>query len=58
MSRRTVILTLALIAVAIDAYAAWPRNADLRRFKRGPLGGGGYHQSTKKPRAMPGLLSC
>jgi hypothetical protein len=33
MSRRTVILTLALVVVAIGAYASWPRHADLRSFE-------------------------
>jgi hypothetical protein len=33
MGRRTVILMLALVVVAIGAYAAWPRHADLRGFE-------------------------
>ncbi|MEH2517284.1 hypothetical protein V1279_002857 [Bradyrhizobium sp. AZCC 1610] len=33
MSRRTVILTLALVFGAIGAYVAWPRHADLRGFE-------------------------
>jgi hypothetical protein len=33
MGRRTVILILALVVVAIGAYAAWPRHADLRGFE-------------------------
>jgi hypothetical protein len=33
MSRRTVILTLALVSGLIGAYASWPRHADLRRFE-------------------------
>jgi len=33
MSRRTIILTLALVVVASGAYAAWPRHADLRGFE-------------------------
>lgn len=33
MSRRTVILALAMILVAGGAYASWPRHADLRGFE-------------------------
>jgi len=33
MGHRTVILMLALVVVAIGAYAAWPRHADLRGFE-------------------------
>jgi hypothetical protein len=33
MSRRTVILALAMILVAGGAYALWPRHADLRGFE-------------------------
>ena len=33
MSRKTVILTLALVVAASGAYAAWPRHADLRGFE-------------------------
>jgi hypothetical protein len=33
MSRRTVILMLALVFGAIGAYVAWPRHADLRGFE-------------------------
>jgi hypothetical protein len=33
MSRRTVILTLALVLGLIGAYASWPRHADLRSFE-------------------------
>src|SRR5687768_8616642 len=33
MSRRTVILMLALALGAIGAYVAWPRHADLRGFE-------------------------
>ena len=33
MSRKAVILTLAFVVVAIGAYAAWPRHADLRGFE-------------------------
>jgi hypothetical protein len=33
MNRRTVILALALVSGAVGAYAAWPREADLRGFE-------------------------
>jgi hypothetical protein len=33
MSRKALILTLAFVVVAIGAYAAWPRHADLRGFE-------------------------
>ena len=33
MTRRTVILTLALVVVAIGANVSWPRHADLRGFE-------------------------
>ena len=33
MSRKAIILTLAFVVVAIGAYAAWPRHADLRGFE-------------------------
>ena len=33
MTRRTVILALALFLGAIGAYASWPRHADLRGFE-------------------------
>ena len=33
MSRKTVILALALVVAASGAYAAWPRHADLRGFE-------------------------
>jgi len=35
MSRRTVLLMLALAALGLGAYACWPRKADLRSFDPG-----------------------